>query len=96
MPVTLTSGIFYSYFSSCGQCYNQQLITLISHYIWSVKALFAKLQKAQNVLSHIVFRFDRMKHATAYLEKFIWLPISYYTSFKYNLLIFKAINFCQL
>ena len=55
----------------------------------------AYVQKVQNAVCRIVFRFDRMSHVTSYLEKLHWLPISYCTLFKNNLLIFKVINFCQ-
>ena len=36
----------------------------------------AKLQKIQNALCRIVFRFDRTSHVTPFLQKLHWLPIS--------------------
>ena len=55
----------------------------------------AKLQRVQNALCRVVFRLDRMSHVTPFLEKLHWLPIQYRILFKYNLLVFKAINFSK-
>ena len=59
------------------------------------KSNIAKLQRVQNALCRVVFRLDRMSHVTPFLEKLHWLPIQYRVLFKYNLLVFKAINFSQ-
>ena len=52
----------------------------------------AKLQRVQNALCRIIFRLDKMSHVTPFLEK---LPIQHRINFKYNLLVFKAINLSQ-
>ena len=59
------------------------------------KSSIARLQSVQNALCHMVFRLGRMSHATPYLKKLHWLPIQHHILFKYNLLVFKAINFSQ-
>ena len=59
------------------------------------RSSIAKLQRVQNALCRIVYRLDRMSHVTPYLEKLHWLPIQYRILFKYNLLVFKAINYSQ-
>ena len=59
------------------------------------KYTLAKLQKIQNALYRIVFRFDKTSHVTPYLQKLHWIPISYRILFKYNLITFKAIKFSQ-
>ena len=56
----------------------------------------AELQKLQNALCRIVFRFDRTSHVTLFLQKLNWLPITYRILFKYNLITFKAFKFSQL
>ena len=55
----------------------------------------AKLQRVQNALCHIIFRLDKMSHVTPFLKKLHWLPIQHRICFKYNLLVFKAINLSQ-
>ena len=55
----------------------------------------AKLQRVQNALCHIIFRLDKMNHVTPFLKKLHWLPIQHCILFKYNLLVFKAINLSQ-
>ena len=55
----------------------------------------AKFQKIQNTLCRIVFRLDKTSHVTPYLQKLHWLPISYHTLLKYNLITFNAIKFSQ-
>ena len=58
----------------------------------SSKSNLAKLKRVQNALCRIVFRLDKMTH---YLKKLHWLPIQHRVLFKYNLLVFKAINSSQ-
>ena len=55
----------------------------------------AKLQRVQNALCRIIFRLDKMSHVTPFLKKLHWLPIQHRILFKYNLLVFKAINLSQ-
>ena len=59
------------------------------------KSNVAKLQIVQNALCCIIFRLDKMRHVTPFLKKLHWLPIQYHVLFKYNLLVFKAINLSQ-
>ena len=59
------------------------------------KTNIAKLQRVQNALCHIIFRLDKMSHVTPFLEKLHWHPIQHRILFKYNLLVFKAINLSQ-
>ena len=53
------------------------------------KSNIAKLQRVQNALCRIIFRLDKI------LKKLHWLPIQHRILFKYNLLVFKAINLSQ-
>ena len=46
------------------------------------KCNVAKLQKIQNILCRIVFRFDRTSHVIPFLQKLHWLPITYSILFK--------------
>ena len=55
----------------------------------------AKLQRVQNALCRIIFRLDKMSHVTPFFKKLHWLPIQHCILFKYNLLVFKAINLSQ-
>ena len=59
------------------------------------KSNIAKLQRVQNALCRIIFRLDKMSHVTPFLKKLHWLPIQHHILFKYNLLVFKAINLSQ-
>ena len=59
------------------------------------KSNIAKLQRVQNALCRIVFRLDKMSHVTPFLKKLHLLPIQHRILFKYNLLVFKAINLSQ-
>ena len=59
------------------------------------KSNIAKLQRFQNALCCIIFRLDKMSHVTPFLKKLHWLPIQHCILFKYNLLVFKAINLSQ-
>ena len=59
------------------------------------KSNIAKLQRVQNALCRIIFRVDKMSHVTPFLKKLHWLPIQHRILFKYNLLVFKAINLSQ-
>ena len=59
------------------------------------KSNIAKLQRVQNALCCIIFRLDKMSHVTPFLKKLYWLPIQHCILFKYNLLVFKAINLSQ-
>ena len=59
------------------------------------KSNIAKLQRVQNALCRIIFRLDKMSHVTPFLKKLHWLPIQHRIRFKYNLLVFKAINLSQ-
>ena len=59
------------------------------------KSNIAKLQRVQNALCCIIFRLDKMSHVTPFLKKLHWLPIQHRILFKYNLLLFKAINLSQ-
>ena len=59
------------------------------------KSNIAKLQTVQNALCRIIFRLDKMSHVTPFLKKLHWLPIQHRILFKYNLLVFKAINLSQ-
>ena len=59
---------------------------------WVSKSNIAKLQRVQNALCRIIFRLDKMSHVTPFLKKLHWLPIQHRILFKYNLLVFKAIN----
>ena len=59
------------------------------------KSNIAKLQRFQNALCRIIFRLDKMSHVTPFLKKLHWLPIQHRILFKYNLLVFKAINLSQ-
>ena len=59
------------------------------------KSNIAKLQRVQNALCRIIFRLDKMSHVTPFLKKLHWLPIQHCILFKYNLLVFKAINISQ-
>ena len=56
----------------------------------------AKLQRVQNALCRIIFRLDKMSHVTPFMKKlhpgFQFNIVSF---FKYNLLVFKAINLSQ-
>ena len=54
-----------------------------------------KLQRVQNALCRIIFRLDKMSHVTPFLKRLHWLPIQHRILFKYNLLVFKAINLSQ-
>ena len=56
------------------------------------KSNISKLQRVQNALCRIIFRLDKMSHVTPFLKKLHWLPIQHRILFKYNLLVFKAIN----
>ena len=60
-----------------------------------IKSNIAKLQRVQNVLCRIIFRLEEMSHVTPFLKKLHWLPIQHRILFKYNLLVFKAINLSQ-
>ena len=62
--------------------------------LWG-KSNIAKLQRVQNALCRIIFRLDKMSHVTSFLKKLHWLPIQHGILFKYNILIFKAINLSQ-
>ena len=59
------------------------------------KSNIAKLQRVQNALCRIIFRLDKMSHVTPFLKKVHWLPIQHCILFKYNVLVFKAINLSQ-
>ena len=59
------------------------------------KSNIAKLQRVQNALCCIIFRLDKMTPVTPFLKKLHWLPIQHRILFKYNLLVFKAINLSQ-
>ena len=59
------------------------------------KSNIANLQRVQYALCHIIFRLDKMSHVTPFLKKLHWLPIQHCILFKYNLLVFKAINLSQ-
>ena len=59
------------------------------------KSNIAKLQIVQNALCRIIFRLDKLSHVTPFLKKLHWLPIQHCIFFKYNLLVFKAINLSQ-
>ena len=59
------------------------------------KSNIAKLQRVQNALCRIIFRFDKMSHVTPFLKKLHWLPIHHCILFKYNLLVFKGNNLSQ-
>ena len=59
------------------------------------KSNIAKLQRVQNALCRIICRLDKMSHVTPFLKKLHWLPIQHRILFKYNLLVFKAINLSQ-
>ena len=59
------------------------------------KSNIAKLLRVQNALCRIIFRLDKMSHVTPFLKKLHWLPIQHRILFKYNLLVFKAINLSQ-
>ena len=59
------------------------------------KSNIAKLQRVQNALCRIIFRLDKMSHITPFLKKLHWLPIQHCILFKYNLLVFNAINLSQ-
>ena len=64
------------------------------------KSNIAKLQRVQNALCRIIFRLDKMSHVTPFchvtpLKKLHSLPIQHCILFKYNLLVFKAINLSQ-
>ena len=61
------------------------------------KNTVTKLQKIQNVLCRIVFILDETSHVTflSTFTKLHWLPISYHSLFKYNLITFEAIKFSQ-
>ena len=59
------------------------------------KSNIAKLQRVQNALCRIIFRLDKMSHVTPFLKKLHWLPIQHCILFKYNLLVFRAINLSQ-
>ena len=59
------------------------------------KSNIAKLQRVQNALCRIIFRLDKMSHVTPFLKKLHWLPIQHRILFKYNLLVFKAIDLSQ-
>ena len=59
------------------------------------KSNIDKLQRVQNALCRIIFRLDKMSHVTPFLKKLHWLPIQHRILFKYNLLVFKAINLSQ-
>ena len=59
------------------------------------KSNIAKLQRVQNALCCIIFRLDKMSHVKPFLKKLHWLPIQHRIPFKYNLLVFKAINLSQ-
>ena len=64
--------------------------------LWSLlKSNIAKPQRVQNALCRIIFRLDKMSHVTPFLKKLHWLPIQHHIPFKYNLLVFKAINLSQ-
>ena len=56
------------------------------------KSNIAKLQRVQNALCRIIFRLDKMSHVTPFLKKLHGLPIQHRILFKYDLLVFKAIN----
>ena len=59
------------------------------------KSNIDKLQRVKNALCHIIFRLDKMSHLTPFLKNLHWLPIQHRILFKYNLLVFKAINLSQ-
>ena len=59
------------------------------------KPNIAKLQRVQNALCRIIFRLDKMSHVTPFLKKLHWLPMQHRVLFKYNHLVFKAVNFSQ-
>ena len=59
------------------------------------KSNMTKLQRVQNALCRIIFRLDKMSHVTPFLKKLHWLPIQHRILFKFNLLVFKAINLSQ-
>ena len=59
------------------------------------KSNIAKLQRVQNALCRVIFRLDKMSHVTPFLKKLHWLPIQHRILFKYNVLVFKAINLSQ-
>ena len=67
--------------------------TTVTHYFMGPN--IAKLQRVQNALCRIIFRLDKMSHVTPFLKKLHWLPIQHRILFKYNLLVFKAINLSQ-
>ena len=70
--------------------------TTVTLYFMRVsKSNIAKLQRVQNALCRIIFRLDTMSHVTPFLKKLHWLPIQHRILFKYNLLVFKAINLSQ-
>ena len=60
------------------------------------KSNIAKLQRVQNALCRIIFRLDNMSHVTPFLKKTPLAPNSTFNIlFKYNFLVFKAINLSQ-
>ena len=59
------------------------------------KSNIAKLQRVQNALCRIIFRLDKNESCYALLKKLHWLQIQHRILFKYNLLVFKAINLAQ-
>ena len=70
--------------------------TTVTLYFMGVsKSNIAKLQRVQNALCRINFRLDKISHVTPFLKKLHWLPIQHRILFKYNFLVFKAINLSQ-
>ena len=59
------------------------------------KSNIAKLQRVQNALCRIIFRLDKMSHVIPFLKNLHWLPVQHCILFKYDLLVFKAINLSQ-
>ena len=59
------------------------------------KSNIVKLQRVQNALCRIIFRLHKLSNVTPFLKKLDWLPIEHCILFKYNLLVFKAVNLSE-
>ena len=63
--------------------------------LWSKQVQHSQTTESPECFCRIIFRLDKMSHVTPFLKKLHWLPIQHRILFKYNLLIFKAINLSQ-
>ena len=54
-----------------------------------------QLQKVQNALCRFIFNLNRKSYVSPYLQRLHWLPVHYRVLFKFNLLIYKALNLSQ-